>query len=176
MYAAAVGTALHDFARKRIKYGMKLTKADKKSAIIDILESGVPRSVVASLDFDYIFDTIQNYVNDSIGFRMTPEVHLYFSENFFGTTDAIAYSEKEKTLRIADLKTGSTSPHIEQLIVYAALFCLQYKKAPDAMDINLSFYHKNQIIEVEATPDDISEAMNKIILFDEIASKERNAQ
>ena len=173
MYASAIGTALHEFARKRIKYGKKLTKADKNSAIIDILESGVPKSVVDSLDFGFIFENVQAYVNDAIGFRMTPEVHLYFSENFFGTTDAISFHEKERKLRIADLKTGNTSPHIEQLIVYAALFCLQYKKDPKNFDICLSIYQKNQITEIETTPSDIQEVMDKVVTFDDIITRER---
>ena len=174
MYASSIGTVLHDFARKRIKYGMKLSKADKKSAIIDILEAGIPKKVVDGLDFDFIFDNLQSYVNDAIGFRMSPEVHLYFSDNFFGTTDAISFHEKEKKLRIADLKTGNATPHIEQLIIYAALFCLQYKKNPSDFDICLSFYHRGEIVEVETTANDIQETMDKIVAFDDVISRERN--
>ena len=173
MYASQIGTVLHEFARKRIKYGMKLTKADKRAAIIDILEEGIPKSVVYGLDMDFIFENIQNYVNDAITYRMSPEVHLYFSDNFFGTTDAIAFNEKEKKLRIADLKTGTGNPNAEQLIVYAALFCLQYNKDPESIDIDLNFYHKTDLVEVEVAPNDISNAMNKIVTFDEIIRKER---
>ena len=98
--AAQRGTELHDLAAKLIKLGVELPQTTK---------------------------TFDQYVNDAIGFRMRPEQTLYYSENCYGTADAIAWDEKIKLLRIHDLKTGQIVPaKIEQLYIYAALFCLEY--------------------------------------------------
>ena len=58
---------------------------------------------------------VQAYVNDAIKYDMTPEVPLYFSEFCFGTADAISF--KDSLLRIHDLKTGKSQPHMEQLLI-----------------------------------------------------------
>lgn len=71
-------------------------------------------------------DTINMFVNDAIGFKMTPEQPLFYSWFCYGTADAIAY--RKNVLRIHDLKTGISDTHMEQLRVYAALFCLEYQR------------------------------------------------
>jgi hypothetical protein len=107
-----------------------------------------------------------SYVNDCIGFRMTPEVVLAYSENSFGTTDAISFNEKEKLLRIFDLKTGSTPAHMEQLLVYTALFCLEYRKKPKDISTELRIYQSNEILSYEPSVEDICPIMDKIVSFD----------
>lgn len=37
-------------------------------------------------------------------------------------------------LRIHDLKTGISPVHMDQLLIYAALFCLEYKIKPGSID------------------------------------------
>ena len=95
--ATQKGTVLHAFAAQCILLGQKLPKSQK---------------------------TLNMYVNDAIGYKMTPEQILYYSPNCFGTTDAICF--RNNFLRIHDLKTGEIDAHIEQLEVYAALFCLKW--------------------------------------------------
>ena len=92
------GTELHDLAARLILLRQKLPKSQK---------------------------TLNMYVNDAIGYKMTPEQMLYYSENCFGTADAISF--KQNVLRIHDLKTGEIPAHMEQLMIYAALFCLEYR-------------------------------------------------
>lgn len=70
-------------------------------------------------------DTLNMFVNDAIGFKMASEQPLFYNYLCFGTTDAISY--KRNFLRIHDLKTGETEAHMEQLRIYAALFCLNYQ-------------------------------------------------
>lgn len=94
--AAQRGTELHAFAAQCIRLGQKLPKSQK---------------------------TLNMYVNDAIGFRMTPEQPLFYSENCFGTADAISF--RKDILRIHDYKSGAIPAHIEQLEIYAALFCLE---------------------------------------------------
>ena len=162
-YASSIGTYLHEFARQRIKHGMKLTKNEKRSAITFLLESGIPRVVLDSIDFDQMFKNLIVYVNDCIGFHMTPEVVLYYSDICFGTADAIQYREKDNLLRIHDLKTGSTPAHMEQLIIYEALFCLEYRKKPHEIDSELRIYQNNDILVYNPTAEDILPVMDKIV-------------
>jgi hypothetical protein len=140
--AAQKGTILHDFAAQCIRLRQKLPKAQK---------------------------TLNMYVNDAIGFKMTPEQILFYSENCFGTADAIAF--RNKLLRIHDLKTGVTPAHIEQLEIYAALFCLEYKIKPSDIDIELRLYQNDEVLFHRPTAEDIAPIIDKIISFDKIISK-----
>lgn len=114
-------------------------------------------------------NTINMFVNDAIGFRMTPEQPLAYSDNCFGTADAISFYENK--LRIHDLKTGKTATHIEQLMVYAALFCLEYDKNPNDIDIELRIYQNGEINMLKPDPEDIETIMAKIMSFDIIIER-----
>lgn len=140
--AAQKGTVLHDFAAQCIKLGQKLPKSQK---------------------------TLNMYVNDAIGFRMIPEQVLYYSDNCFGTADSIIF--RNNLLRIHDLKTGITPAHIEQLEIYAALFCLEYKIKPSDIDIELRLYQSDDILVHNPTTEEIVPIMDKIITFDKIIDK-----
>ena len=136
------GTELHDFAKQAIQLGIKLPKSKK---------------------------TLNMYVNDAIGFQMTPEQPLYFSENCFGTADAISF--RNNFLRIHDLKTGDTPAHMEQLMVYEALFCLEYDLNPNKFDAELRIYQSDEILADSPDPKDIEFIMDKIIAFDRCLTK-----
>ena len=140
--ATQKGTVLHDFAAQCIKLGQKLPKSQK---------------------------TLNMYVNDAIGYKMTPEQILYYSENCFGTADSIAF--RNGLLRIHDLKTGVIKAHIEQLMIYAALFCLKYKVKPAEIDIELRLYQNNEIEIHEPETDEIVPIMDKIVTFDKVIKK-----
>lgn len=140
--ATLKGTELHEFAAKCIQLGQKLPKSKK---------------------------TLNMYVNDAIGYRMTPEQVLYYSENCFGTADSISF--KDNLLRIHDLKTGVTPAHMEQLEIYAALFCLEYKIKPADIDIELRIYQSDDILVFNPTVEDIVPIMDKIITSDKIISE-----
>ena len=136
------GTELHDFASHCIRLSQKLPESHK---------------------------TLNLYVNDAIGFRMKPEQPLYFSPNCFGTADAISF--KDGKLRIHDLKTGKTAAKMDQLEIYAALFCLEYHIKPSSIDIELRIYQNDEVLIFEPTVEDIVPIMDKIITFDKIINK-----
>ena len=140
--ATQKGTVLHEFAAQCIKLGQKLPKSHK---------------------------TLNMYVNDAIGFRLTPEQILYYSENCFGTADAIGF--RNGLLRIHDLKTGVIPAHMEQLEIYAALFCLEYKVKPGEIEIELRLYQNNEILYHTPTAEEIVPITDKIITFDKIINK-----
>lgn len=144
--AIARGTRLHAYAKESILLHQKLPSvglAGKK--------------------------TLNRYVNDAIAFQMTPEQPLYYSENCFGTADAISF--KNNFLRIHDLKTGVTQAHMEQLMIYAALFCLEYGVDPNSIDIELRIYQNDDVWIETPNPMDIQIIMDKIVFFDNTLSK-----
>lgn len=137
--AKEMGTRLHAWAKETIDLGIKQPRSKK---------------------------TLYAYVNDAIGFKMSTEVVLYYSNNFFGTADAISF--RNNTLRIHDLKTGKTPVHMEQLEIYAALFCLEYKVKPGEIDMELRIYQKDEVIVHNPTAEDILPIMDKIVHLNKI--------
>ena len=140
------GTELHDFASKCIKLGQKLPKSKK---------------------------TLNAFVNDAIGYRMETEQVLFYSENCFGTADAISFNEKERFLRIHDLKTGINPAHFEQLMIYAAMFCLEYGHQPESLEIELRLYQNDEVLILEPDALDITSIMDTIVKFDKLINKEK---
>lgn len=108
--------------------------------------------------------TLNLYVNDAINFRMQPEQSLYYSDNAFGTVDAIAF--RRNKLRIHDLKMGAIEVGPVQLEIYAAYFCLEYKFKPFDIEIELRIYQNDEVRIYDADPDAIFHIMDKIITFD----------
>lgn len=104
------------------------------------------------------------YINDCIKFRMETEQVLYYSENCFGTADAISF--RYKKLRIGDYKSGLIKASVRQLEVYAALFCLEYDMDPFDMSIELRIYQDPEVSVFDADPEDIMLIMEKIVEFD----------
>ena len=137
--AAALGTRKHALAAELIELGIRLPKTRT---------------------------TLNMYVNDAIGFGLTPEQVLFYSINAFGTADAIGYDEKKRFLRIHDLKTGETAVSFHQLEVYEAYFCLEYHKQPTEFDCELRIYQNDAIEAASPDPEDIFKIMDRIITFD----------
>jgi hypothetical protein len=108
------------------------------------------------------------YINDCISFRMQSEVVLYYSDNAFGTADAIVF--RYLKLRISDLKTGVSRTSVHQLEVYAAYFCLEYGVDPYDIDIELRIYQDTEddtrIRMWDGDPGVIQNIMDKTIEFD----------
>lgn len=170
-YLTDIGTVLHNVAYKHIKYRIKMNKYDKKNVMLELLSNGIPGFVVDALDFDSMYENLMSYVNDGVGFRMTPEVVLYHSDNFFGTADSILFSDRDRFLRIHDYKSGTTPAHMEQLLIYAALFCLEYQIKPSKIDSELRIYQSNSIIFHNPTADEIESVMDKIVTLDKYLGK-----
>ena len=140
-----MGTRLHEWAKKTIDLGIKQPRSKK---------------------------TIYAYVNDAIGFRMSTEVVLFYSERFFGTADAISF--RNRFLRIHDLKTGITPVHMEQLEIYAALFCLEYRVKPGDIEIELRIYQNDEVLYHRPTAEDILPIMDKIVHLNKILEQKES--
>lgn len=140
--AAEMGSKFHQWAKTTIDLGIKQPRSKK---------------------------TLYAYVNDAIGFKMSTEVVLFYSERFFGTADAISF--RNGLLRIHDLKTGKRQVHMEQLEVYAALFCLEYKIRPGDIEMELRIYQNDEILYHTPTAEDILPIMDKIKHLDKLLLK-----
>lgn len=137
------GTKLHDYANQAIRLGVRQANTKK---------------------------TLNMYINDCIKYHMRTEQPLYYSDNAFGTCDAIRFENNE--LYIFDLKTGETKANIMQLYIYAALFCLEYNVDPYSLTkIVLRIYQYDKIIEEIANPDIVYSIMNTIVVFDDQINK-----
>lgn len=165
-YAAQIGTIVHDFAQERIFYNQKLHKTNKSDLLIRLLKAGIPPIVI---NMEFIFSNLIPYVNDSISFRMDPEIVLKYSDECFGTVDAICYRDKE--LLINDLKTGRGVVHMDQLLSYAALFFLEYKAAPETTTTILRIYQSSDILEDRPEPERIRAAMTQMVELDKMVKK-----
>jgi len=135
--AAVRGTELHAFAQQAIRLGIKLPASRK---------------------------TLNLYVNDAIGYKLTPEQIVFYSDNCFGTADAIGF--RKGVLRIHDLKTGIIPCSVKQLVVYAAIFCLEYQMKPWEIRIELRIYQNDDVLIFDGDSDEIFHVMDKIQSFD----------
>ena len=113
--------------------------------------------------------TFNMYVNDCIGHRMSPEVILMVNEFAFGTADALSW--RDNYLRIFDLKTGLGHTSMEQLLVYAAFFCLEYMQNPFEIKIELRIYQNNEIRIEMADPGDVYHIMAKVTWATKLITK-----
>jgi hypothetical protein len=146
--AAQMGTRLHAWAKETIDLGIKQPKTKK---------------------------TLNAYVNDAIGFKMSTEVVLFYSERFFGTADAISF--RNGFLRVHDLKTGKGKVHPEQLLVYVALFCLEYKINPGELKgCECRIYQNDDVLIFNPTVEDIVPIMDKIKHLDKILANIDNEE
>lgn len=133
------GIRLHAFAEEAIKLAIKLPKTKH---------------------------TLNLFVNDAIGYLMETEQVLYYSENCFGTADAISF--RKNFLRIHDYKSGETPASFRQLEIYTALFCLEYDISPNDIEIELRIYQKDEVLVYDPLREDILYIMEKIVTFDSL--------
>ena len=136
--AAQHGTELHAFAHQAIRLGITLD----------------PRN-----------GTLASYVNDAIALNMLSEQILKYSDNCFGTADAIVF--RGDKLNIHDFKSGTiVRASVHQLEIYAALFCLEYDIKPEDIEIELRIYQNDEVSAFIAEPSTIARIMDTIIDFD----------
>lgn len=141
LVAAQIGSELHEYARMAIRRRRQQP------------ENG---------------DTLNMYINDAIGFNMTPEQILFVSTNCFGTADALSF--RRKFLRIHDYKSGEIISGERQLKVYAAMFCLEYEQKPHLLEgLELRVYQNDEIriYAGDEVLDEVARIMSRIVVFNE---------
>lgn len=136
---ASRGVELHEFAHRAVKLRIRLPDTGS---------------------------TLNAYVNDAIGYRMSTEQILYYSDNSYGTADAICFDGR--ILRIHDYKSGVSPTSFWQLIIYAALFCLEYGVRPGTIEIELRIYQNDEVKILNPDLHDVVQVMSKIVSGDQI--------
>ena len=150
MMRAPAGTAIHKFCEHCLIRKIRLPKqtnnivkmiqlfmSDSKECFSEELINFIPNLPPE------IFNTVILYVNDCIGFGMDPEKQIVHNDSCFGTADAVCFDGK--TLRVSDLKTGDSPGHMEQLLIYDALFCLEYNIQPDKIKFENRIYQYGDV-------------------------------
>lgn len=111
--------------------------------------------------------TLNWFVNDAIGFRMESEVTLFHSIYCYGTADAISF--RDGILRIHDLKTGRSNSSLDQLLIYAALFVLNYGiDSKELKEIYLRIYQNDEVKEFTPSVMEVFDTVNKILIAEKI--------
>lgn len=153
--AKEIGTKKHSFAAQAIEMGIKISCPENK--------------------------VLEQYVNDCIDEgNMSPEQPLIYDQLCFGTADAIKCDEENHTLIIYDLKTGTTPASFKQLLIYAALFFLEYEEFdPEDFTVKLRIYQEdNNLNYKDYYPDstEVYDIMSIIIKACEIISNRKENQ
>ncbi len=187
-YRAPLGTEIHEFCEGRIRRKRRINKSAKVYQLVEdfiftkytYLNDGAQfeygLKLIEHLDCipDETWLTVQSYVNDAISYRMIPEQPVKFNDKVFGTADAFTF--KNNTLRIHDLKTGSGPVHIEQLRTYAAIFCLEYSIKPGDINMELRIYQLGEVLIDTPTVADIAPIMDQIITVGKLSNKINRGQ
>lgn len=155
---------------KLIKTYSNIQKVERGTDLHALAESIIRFNLEHKLDIPITLahkgTAFDMYVNDAIRFKMTPEVHLYFSYYCNGTADAIKF--ENNFLRIHDLKTGDKPvTSFGQLERYAALFLLEYGTELNITPFDISYefriYQDNERKVSKPEPNVIAETMNYIM-------------
>jgi hypothetical protein len=161
-FSATIGTLVHAYAKDKILYRqpMEDNRSEKNALLLHLLKNDIP---FQTINLDPLFYNLMPYVNDAIGFKMTPELILYYSDVSFGTADALSFSRNQ--LRIHDLKTGTSATSMDQLMIYAAWFYLEYKKEVNfaKSHTELRIYQNREVLCYTPTNVDILAIMDKIV-------------
>lgn len=154
-----IGTDLHEWAENTILLHQRM----KKLGMTPDLIQKRPKT------------TIQMYMSDAVKYDMRVEQPLSYDDKYcFGTADSIILDGN--ILRIHDLKTGETPASMDQLIKYAALFCLEYRYDPNQLIFELRIYQTDEIAIYKAPPEEIIAMMNLIVHDCEILSKHERGE
>lgn len=172
-FATTIGTSVHKFAKNCIDNEIKLSKNDKKVLLYHLLtdpDATIPKGVI---DLDFLFSNVRNYVNDAIMLHMRSEELVVYSDLSYGTVDAI--SCVNNFLRIHDLKTGRTPAHIDQLLIYAAYYCLDQNIQPKSLTgMELRIYQGSEVIYYEPTVEEIENIIARCLMCNDVVNKFRN--
>lgn len=158
-YAQELGTALHEICSSCIKNRITLNENCGPLIQLELSKMGIPSM---AYNPEEILKTLMPFVNDAVYYRMDSEVILYYSPYCFGTADAIKYDEKKHILKIHDYKSGNVTAKFEQLMVYAALFYLEYKKDPKENQTILSIYQHGSAHTCIVEAEEIEKIMDAI--------------
>lgn len=185
-YRSDIGTEIHEWASHQIILGSKPSgiREVQRGVKTHIYEKYMmetsrlydPRVGSAFLNhLRYVpgdaFLSTKLFICDSIGFRMESEQKVSVSSIIEGTADAIRYYPKENLLRVSDLKTGSRPAKMEQVFIYAALYCYENRLDPLKTAFETRIYQNGEIYTEQPTGETISRMLSDILHLNEVVEK-----
>lgn len=188
-YRSALGTELHEYVASQIELRHKVTNLRNlvmgvENYIFTKYRCGDPASKTRSYGMTLlkrigslpkeVFETAKMYVNDGIEYAMTVEQPLCYSEFIFGTADTICF--RDNALRIHDYKSGAHPASMDQLLIYAGLFFLEYAIKPRDVHTDLCIYQSAEIVHHEPEVDELNEIMDIIITTNRLAEKQKSKE
>jgi hypothetical protein len=182
-YRTALGTELHEYVASQIILCHKATNIralihgaenyifTKYKCAEDSKLAGYGMTLIRHLGYlpKEAFETAKLYINDGIGFRMEVEQPLVYSPIIFGTADTICF--RDGVLRIHDYKSGDHPAKMEQLLTYAALFCLEYNVNPADIIFELRIYQAGEVVVHNPESQEVREIVDNIVHINRIAEK-----
>ena len=187
-YRTQLGTEIHEYAATEInlrhkKRGIRNTIKEIESFIynkyVHLSDNGTVPEYAMNLITHLgtvrkeVFEALECYINDGVGYKMNTEWPIKYSDEVFGHADTLSF--RDNFLRIHDMKTGDNPAHMEQLQIYAALFCLEYGPMynfkPSDIQIELRLYQWDEIIVFNPTVEDILPIIDKIVTINKISEK-----
>jgi len=121
-------------------------------------------------------DILCAYINDALDLGLVPEQLLFYSPWCYGTADTIGFDPEEQFLQIHDYKSGTSRSSVDQLYVYAALFCLEYEYRPFEINGRLRIYQGEEIREYEIDQGYLASVCDTIVSFDEVVTRYRSGK
>lgn len=109
--AQLIGTETHEDAAELIRMHYRFLRRGQPSPIKNLAKGK---------------DTVSLHVWHSAKNWLKPEVQVKYSDICFGTSDALGFNCRTKTLFVNDLKTGRLQGDMRQLEQYAAIFFAEY--------------------------------------------------
>lgn len=180
---AKLGTLLHDFCHKQIVASDKIRSVSEtigrfKTFVINlywnekddcITDEGIKMMTAIKFVPKEMYLSVMMFINDSIGFHMVSEKELKYSDVLYGTTDAISFNNGE--LRVHDLKTGlKPIEDPTQLLIYCALFCLDYKVSPEQCKrIIVCVYQNGEIKSCEVSVEQLNKTIERMKHVNEVS-------
>lgn len=185
-YRTDIGTEIHEWASHQIDLSQKPTgireilRAVKthvyEKYMLDTSKCYDPKKGAILLDHlrylpgEALLST-KLFICDSIGFRMASEQKLSVSNIIEGTADAVRFYPKENLLRVSDLKTGSRPAKIEQVYIYAALYCYENRLDPLKTNFETRIYQNGEIYIEQPDGETIASTLKDILHLNEVIKK-----
>lgn len=180
---AMIGTLLHAFCHKQIVTSDRIRSVSEaigrfKTFVTNLYwdekedclkQEGVKIMTAIKFVPKEMYLSVMMFINDAIGFHMESEKELKYSDVLYGTADAISFNNSE--LRVHDLKTGlKPIEDPTQLVIYCALFCLDYKVSPEQCKrIIVCVYQNGEIKSCEVSVEQLSKVIERMKHVNEVS-------
>ena len=185
-FRAQNGTEIHEWSSHQIilgnkPSGMREVERGVKTHLYEKYMSPVSKVYCpeyGSLLLDHLrympaeaYISTKLFICDCIGFRMGSEEKVSLSSMINGTADAIQFYPKDKLLRVSDLKTGARPAKMDQLYIYAAIYCHENRINPLNITTETRIYQNGEIHMEQPESGVINDILQNILHKDAVLDR-----